>query len=323
MPYNLVEECVNASAFHSFISSQAHQLRSLTFSLCAVQACSGDEKDEAMDEPSKNTTDIAVTGSVEEYGCIFAKINGYANLNLLPAGSGNPQIGIEISMAEEEDNEPVCEIATSMIGNSFSVEFRSLNPGMKYKYRSFVEYAGIKHYGEYKTFTTKKLIQSGAVNLGLSVKWAACNVGASSPEEYGGYYAWGETEEKSDYSWDTYKWCNGSWDSMTKYCTDSYCRTVDNKTVLDPEDDVAHVKLGGSWRMPTLDEIEELCNECTWTSTTYNGVKGQLVTGPNGNSIFLPAAGYCRNTDFEYRGLEGGYSSAGHAALEKVCSYRP
>ena len=135
-----------------------------------------------------------------------------------------------------------------------------------------------------------------AIDLGLpsGIKWATCNVGANSPEEYGGYYAWGETEEKSNYNYDlsTYKWCNGSENTMTKYCTDSDYGTVDNKTVLDPEDDVAHVKWGGSWRMPTKKEQDELHYKCTWTWTKQNGVNGYRVTGPNGNSIFLPAAGY-------------------------------
>ena len=146
-----------------------------------------------------------------------------------------------------------------------------------------------------------------AVNLGLpsGIKWASCNVGASSPEDYGGYYAWGEVEEKEDYSWDTYKWYNGSDDTMTKYCTDSDYGTVDNKSVLDPEDDVAHVKWGGSWRMPTRAEQEELLDECTWEWTTLNGVNGYRVTGPNGNSIFLPAAGGRYGTDLYYRGGYG------------------
>ena len=148
-----------------------------------------------------------------------------------------------------------------------------------------------------------------AVDLGLSVKWATFNVGATKPEEYGGYYAWGETEEKEDYSWETYKWCNGSYDTMTKYCTDSSYGTVDNKTVLDLEDDVAHVKWGGDWRMPTTDEQDELRNNCTWEWTTLNGVSGNMVTGPNGNNIFLPAAGYRYGADVYHRGGYGGYWS--------------
>ena len=129
-----------------------------------------------------------------------------------------------------------------------------------------------------------------AVDLGLSVKWASCNLGASKPEDSGEYFAWGETEPKNDYNSSTYKW--GSYNTITKYNTDSSYGTVDNKTVLDPEDDVAHVKLGSMWRMPTDDEWTELTTKCKWTWITYKGVKGYKVTSPNGNSIFLPAAGF-------------------------------
>ena len=151
-----------------------------------------------------------------------------------------------------------------------------------------------------------------AVDLGLpsGLKWANYNVGATKPEEYGGYYAWGETEEKEDYSWKTYKWCNGSYNTLTKYCTDSGIGTVDNKTVLDPEDDVAHVKWGGDWRMPTTEEQGELIGNCTWEWTALNGVNGYKVTGPNGNSIFLPAAGYRNGTDVSYSGNFGYYWSS-------------
>ena len=150
------------------------------------------------------------------------------------------------------------------------------------------------------------------VDLGLpsGLKWAAYNVGATKPEEYGGYYAWGEIEEKSNYDWSTYKWCNGSYDTMTKYCTDSHYGTVDNKTTLDLEDDVAHVKWGGDWRMPTTEEQRELLNNCTWKWTTLNGVNGYCVTGPNGNSIFLPAAGYRGGADINGTGNYGSYWSS-------------
>lgn len=137
-----------------------------------------------------------------------------------------------------------------------------------------------------------------AVDLGLSVKWASCNVGASSPEEQGNYYAWGEVEPKDNYTWETYKWCDGTEDSMLKYCTNgeySY-NIIDNKTVLDLEDDAAHVNMGGNWRMPTYDEFNELRKNCTIISTTYKGVKGHKVVGPNGNSIFLPVGFYVDGT---------------------------
>ena len=146
------------------------------------------------------------------------------------------------------------------------------------------------------------------VDLGLpsGIKWATCNVGATKPEEYGGYYAWGEIEEKEEYSWITYKWCNGSLNTLTKYCTNGSYGAVDNKTVLDPEDDVAHVKWGGSWRMPTKAELNELLTNCTWTWTTQNGVNGYKVTSKsNGNSIFLPAAGGRDGTDLHLSGSYG------------------
>ena len=137
-----------------------------------------------------------------------------------------------------------------------------------------------------------------AVDLGLpsGTLWATCNVGASSPEEYGGYFAWGETEEKTDYSWETYKWCNGSSTTLTKYCTSSNYGTVDNKTVLELSDDVAHVKWGGDWRMPTEEDIIELILKCSWEIKTINGVKGWLVIGGNGNSIFLTLGNYWTST---------------------------
>ena len=144
------------------------------------------------------------------------------------------------------------------------------------------------------------------VDLGLSVNWATCNVGATKPEEYGNYYAWGETTPKTTYDWSTYKWCNGSYDTMTKYCTNSDYGTVDNYTVLGKEDDAASVNMGGSWRMPTYKEQAELQTKCTWTWTTLNGVNGYNVEGPNGNSIFLPAAG-CRDYSDLYRAGSYGY----------------
>lgn len=140
-----------------------------------------------------------------------------------------------------------------------------------------------------------------AVDLGLTsgLKWASFNLGASSPEEYGGYYAWGEIETKTNYDITTYKWCNGTTKSFTKYNYDGSRGVVDNKYVLDLEDDAAHVLLGGTWRMPTKEDFSELRIEATWTWTNdYNstGVKGVIISGKNSNSIFLPATGYISGT---------------------------
>ena len=160
------------------------------------------------------------------------------------------------------------------------------------------------------TRTTEKVERYKAVDLGLSVKWATCNVGASKPEDYGDYYAWGEIVTKSNYDWETYKWCKGTSETLTKYCTNSDYGTVDNCTTLASSDDVATVKWGDKWRMPTLKDIKELVEECTWAWTTQNGVNGMKVTGPNGNCIFLPAAGNRLGTDFYNRFTSGLYGSA-------------
>ena len=152
------------------------------------------------------------------------------------------------------------------------------------------------------------------VDLGLSVKWATCNVGATKPEEYGDYFAWGETEPKEYYDWSTYKWCNGSSSTLTKYNTDSSRVSVDNKTILELSDDAARANWGGSWRMPTTAEQDELRDNCTWTWTTQNGVYGCKVTskksGYTNKSIFLPAAGYRGDSSLYYAGSIGNYWSS-------------
>ena len=174
------------------------------------------------------------------------------------------------------------------------------------------------------------------VDLGISVKWATCNVGADNPWDYGDHFAWGETEPKSDYNWSTYKLCNGSYKTQTKYNTKSSHGTVDNKTTLEPADDAAAANWHGAWRMPTQQEQTALCDSCYWEWTTdYNskGVAGYIVYKAKADEdmgekkirgrnittigayslsdahIFLPAAGYCRDTDLKNVG-SGSYWSA-------------
>ena len=134
------------------------------------------------------------------------------------------------------------------------------------------------------------------VNLGLSVMWASCNVGANQPEEYGNYYAWGEVAPKKGYEWYNYKFINPETNRATKYCIYTDGGFTDNKTTLDLEDDAANVNWGKNWRMPTIVELEELANNCTWTQISQNGINGyQLTSRKNRNSIFIPAAGYIFN----------------------------
>ena len=143
-----------------------------------------------------------------------------------------------------------------------------------------------------------------AVDLGLSVKWGSFNLGATAPEQAGNYYAWGETEPKSEHL-EGYQWYySADWSTggYTKYCNDpdyGYNGFTDGKTQLDPEDDAVRVKLGGKWRMPAKNEIQELLTRCEWTWTEMNGMNGFQVKGPNGKSIFLPAAGFLNGQELE------------------------
>ncbi len=167
----------------------------------------------------------------------------------------------------------------------------------------------------------------GYVDLGLSVKWATCNVGADKPEDYGDYYAWGELTPKESYTWENYRFRTSGDDEgtvkLSKYTSLYYTSMLDednsffiadDKTQLDLEDDVAHVKWGGDWRLPTNEEMNELIDSCTWTWTTLNGVNGCLVTsnrpGYTDRSIFLPATGkYGFETSNKSAGTWGHYWS--------------
>ncbi len=181
-----------------------------------------------------------------------------------------------------------------------SITLSSLKPNTTYSYCASIDYEGGPVNGEMKEFTTKGDNERW-VDLGLSVLWAAYNVGASSPEEYGGYYAWGETSTKSDYTGENYKYrekyyYGGDWLWGGKFIGNEISGT---------SYDVAHVQWGGGARMPTLAEVQELVDNCTFTGGSYNGVRGNYVTGPNGNSIFLPFAGVRSYGGLSYEGSDG------------------
>ncbi len=190
----------------------------------------------------------------------------------------------------------------------------------EYEFRAFAkDEEGLIGYGDIQSFKysggpQQEYAVPEIVDLGLpsGVKWASFNLGATKPEEYGDYFAWGEIEpyyesgyaqsqspvwrlgKEAGYDWPSYKWSNGSEQSLTNYCYDySYGHNgyMDEKTILDPEDDAAHANLGDKWRMPTNADLNELRELCRWESTTLNGVHGLKVTGLNGNSIFLPNGG--------------------------------
>lgn len=282
-----------------------------------------------------NPKDVSITSSADVQSYHSVVLKGYAN-------GANGKVGFCYSATDADPNPDTCpyvETSTIKSDQSYELTVDNLEPGTKYYYRAFATKDLMMVLAkEVKTFTTEEF-KGEAVDLGLSVKWANCNVGATQPEEYGDYFAWGETEpyyieghaqdspcsnwksgKSNGYDWPSYKWCNGSSSTMTKYCTSSSYGTVDNKTVLDAEDDAVTANWGGSWRMPTTEEQQELYNNCTWNWIRKNGVNGYNVVGPNGNSIFLPAAGIREDSSLDYAGSCGYYWSSSLTAGESDCA---
>lgn len=161
--------------------------------------------------------------------------------------------------------------------------------------KGYVKFSGSDnlYFSDEKTFPLKYIgspTTGTAVDLGLSVRWADHNVGATNPEDYGSYYSWGEISEKDCYSWNNYAYPGHGW------YTGDVCADIGDNISGSAQYDAARVEWGGSWRMPTWLQVQELFSKCTWKDETLNGVKGARVTGSNGNSIFIPHAGYYHDT---------------------------
>ncbi|MBQ2573585.1 MAG: hypothetical protein II575_05135, partial [Bacteroidales bacterium] len=190
--------------------------------------------------------------------------------------------------------------------NNFSVNLTGLASNTTYYYCAYATNSTSTAIGEVRSFGTPGTLNGyDWVDLGLpsGLKWATCNVGASTPEGYGDYYAWGETSPKSSYSSSNYTYSS-------------------QPTTLPSSRDAATANWGTGWRMPTYDELNELKNNCTVTWTTQNGVNGRLFTGPNGNSIFLPAAGYRLDRGLNNVGSNGDYYSGSNSSFSELSAYR-
>lgn len=237
-------------------------------------------------DPIVSVTFITITGSKEE-------ITVGESLQL--SATVSPSYATNKSVAWTTSNSSVATVSASGL-------VKAVKPGS-------VTITAIAQDGSLVRGTYKILVLTPheyVVDLGLSVKWATCNIGASKPEDYGDHFAWGETmpQEYNEYNKESYKWFNDFSDTMAKYWWG------DNKMKLEFSDDAAHANWGGSWRMPTKEEQDELRTECNWVWFTLNGVGGYKVIGPNGNSIFLPAAGLGFNGSFSNVGTDGYYWSS-------------
>ena len=190
---------------------------------------------------------------------------------------------------------------------TFTSDLINLTANTTYYVRAYATNEKGTSYGDEISFTTEEEEEEGCepdgeiaghyyVDLGLpsGVKWATCNVGASSPEDYGDYFAWGETSPKAEYSWEN-SVTNG--EQMSDISGDA-------------QYDAATANWGGSWRMPTKEQMEELVEHCEWEWTQVNGVNGAKVIGPNGSCIFLPAAGFRDGSSFFHDGYDGFYWSS-------------
>lgn len=190
---------------------------------------------------------------------------------------------------------------------SFAVTIDGLSEETTYYYRAYLFVDGKPEYGEVRSFKTKKKEMGEEVDLGLSVNWRGWNVGATKPEEYGNYFAWGETSQKEYYAWQSY--FENPYDENNEWIGSA--TTTD---VAGTDKDAATVILGEKWRMPTYEEVKELMEKCSWTWSDYNGVKGYTVesnvAGYEGNFIFLPAAGNYDKTSIKQEGSYGGYWSS-------------
>ena len=231
---------------------------------------------------------LTVSSEVEETCLLECSEEGFA---LFKVGEDEPLVHLSFSAGEK---------TKAVISDEFT--FNLPDPETGYEARPYAVVDNRYYYGETDRW----------VDLGLpsGILWAKYNVGATSPEEYGGYYAWGETEAKSSYTNENYKYYNSA--------TDSYTHIGDD--ISGTQYDVAHVKWGNGARMPRLAEIKELINNCSWYVSTYNGVKGMTVTGQNGNSIFLPFAGVRNNSDnIDY--YDEGYYWSGTSSYSSEAYY--
>ena len=247
-----------------------------------------------------------ITGDVSEITHSSALFSGTINVDVTTYN--NLKFGIMLSKTREDLNAGNGEYfeVKKLIGQNFTLEINNLSSTTSYYYCAWLCLNDMQYeFGEIKEFKTLEIpqgksgIENGHVwkDLGLSVKWATCNVGATQPESLGDFFAWGETRSKNSYTMDSYKYVdiNGT---PTKYCgSNGFFGCADNKSTHERYDDAASQNWGGSWRMPTKDEIKELIDNCNWEWFSKNGVKGYIVTSKsNNNSIFLPEAGYKKNT---------------------------
>ena len=309
--------CVNLTATNNAFTTTLTDLTPNT--TYTVRAYATNEEGTGYGEEVTFTTEeeIVITAPTVTTNAVTDITTNSALVGGAITNDGNGTIS-ESGICYKTGNEDWTCVSIAATNNAFSMTLTGLTANTTYTVRAYATNEEGTGYGEEVSFTT--LNDGGGdtheyVDLGLpsGLLWATCNVGADTPEGYGDYFAWGETTPKDTYNWSTYQHCNGSQNTLTKYCNNSgygYNGFTDNLTTLLPEDDAATANWGNGWRMPTLEEWQELYNYTSGTWTTQNGVYGWLFTAANGNSLFLPAAGYRGSSSLLNAGSYGGYWSS-------------
>lgn len=262
---------------------------------------------------SITSSTITVTGSIEDLGKTYNNVTQYGHV--YSEVNPNPTIS-DYKYNHGSTNQLL----------SYSTELINLKPNTRYYVRAYAENPKGISYGTAVSVTTKTADgkdpwqptepdENGAVDLGLSVKWAAWNIGATKPEEYGDYYAWGEVETKIDYTEGNYQFSKK--DSYGSY---EYWLPEGLSDISGTKYDSATANWGNGWKMPTKLELVELYDAATLVRTSYNGVDGLRIIGPNGNSIFLPASGYRSEYGSHYKGEFGYYWTSVNS--ERPAGYR-
>ena len=276
------------------------------------------DSDDTNDNLAKNGF---ATGVCTDADYFTATISGFVDLKIIP---GVKAYGVVYGTTNTLTSEtgtlaPAKELDEN---NGFSVALDDLNPATTYYFATFVQLAGEYKYGAVKSFATKGLTKGDYVDLGLKsgTLWASKNVGAKSPTDGGLYFQWGDTKgytsntsDGKSFDWPSYKHCNGSYTSITRYNTSPSLGIVDDKTELVlSEDDAAYANCGKDWRMPSKEQFDELVsNAYTLRKTvTVNNISGKIfISRKNGNSIFFPLAGYRNGPGLYSSGVNGSYWS--------------
>lgn len=286
----------------------------IVLSACCLFSACGDEDETGgggggVTPPAGNQ--IVTTGSASDVTYHSAMITNGINVDKV--------VGQDFSMSvyywKDETDKHQVWTDDAIENGCYTISLSGLDAETTYFYQACVRLRGIDYKGEVKQFKTTaySVPKPQAVDLGLSVKWASCNLGATKETEYGGYYAWGETTTKASYV---------ASNSVTHNKSTSALRSqgiIDSNNNLTADYDAAAKSLGGSWRMPTSIELLELQFRCTWTWTLVSGVKGYKVVGLNGNYIFLPAAGCCDEEGLYDAGSYGNYWSGTANDFDSAC----